>query len=159
MISGNLFQFGLLKTSAISPDFCAHHLPRPVHENGFETRAIVFDEGRPTHLIVDPALNVNEDCILVVRGAGAVGGGLSWLRDGEVMRLDLNACARDALVEPDAIARRRSGGALPVLDSRTPWEELAREKIGPLVLVARWTSRLNTGALHASCQDTIIEGV
>ena len=184
VLSGNLFEFGLLKTSVISPEFRARYLSRPGKENIFEASARVFDGGDDYHHRINhPALNVDEDCILVVRGAGvvgwpgsaevvnmqppdalirrgvnwlptlgdgrqsgtsdspsilnvspesAVGGGLSWLRDGDVIRIDLNARTCDALVHPDEIARRRAERAQPVPDSRTPWEELAREKTGQL---------------------------
>ncbi|WNO52363.1 IlvD/Edd family dehydratase [Stakelama saccharophila] len=185
VLRGNLFDFGILKTSVIADDFRERYLSRPGEENAFEARAVVFDGSDDYHhRINDPALAIDENCILVIRGAGpigwpgsaevvnmqppdalirkgvltlptlgdgrqsgtsdspsilnispesAVGGGLSWLRDGDVIRIDLNAGTCNALVEEDEIARRkREEPAPPVPDSHTPWEELFREKTGQL---------------------------
>lgn len=136
------------------------------------------------HRINDPALGADEDCILVIRGAGvigwpgsaevvnmqppdamirrgvawlptlgdgrqsgtsdspsvlnatpesAAGGGLAWLRDGDVIRVDLNTASCNALVAPEEIARRLAQEpAPPIPASNTPWEELYREKTGQL---------------------------
>ncbi|RYY05200.1 MAG: dihydroxy-acid dehydratase, partial [Alphaproteobacteria bacterium] len=70
--------------------------------------------------------------ILNVSPESAVGGGLSWIRTGDVVRIDLIAGTCDALVEPDEIARRKGEGLPPVPESNTPWEELYREKTGQL---------------------------
>ncbi|WP_296676706.1 IlvD/Edd family dehydratase [Novosphingobium sp.] len=71
--------------------------------------------------------------ILNASPEAAVGGGLAWLRDGDVIRVDLNARTCDALVEPDEIARRLASGPAPVVPpGQTPWEELYREKTGQL---------------------------
>ena len=115
----------------------------PGHEGVFEARAIVFDGSDDYHdRINDPALDIDENCILVIRGSGvigwpgsaevvnmqppdallqrgitslptlgdgrqsgtsdspsilnaspesAAGGGLAWLRTGDMIRIDLNA--------------------------------------------------------------------
>ena len=68
------------------------------------------------------------------RGAG---GGLSWLRTGDTIRIDLNAGTCHALVEDAEIARRKTEPAPPIPESQTPWEELYREK----------TSQLSTGGV------------
>ncbi len=71
--------------------------------------------------------------ILNASPESAVGGGLSWLRTGDVIRIDLDAGRCDALVPDDEIARRRRDEpAPPVPPSHTPWEELYREKTGQL---------------------------
>jgi dihydroxy-acid dehydratase len=70
--------------------------------------------------------------ILNASPEGAVGGGLSWLRTGDTIRIDLNVRSCDALVEPDEIARRRAKPPPPIPASNTPWEELFREKTGQL---------------------------
>ncbi|HSG34111.1 MAG TPA: dihydroxy-acid dehydratase, partial [Sphingomonadaceae bacterium] len=63
----------------------------------------------------------------------AVGGGLAWLRTGDVIRIDLNAGTCDALVEDEEIARRMvEDPAPPIPESQTPWEEIFREKTGQL---------------------------
>jgi dihydroxy-acid dehydratase len=128
-------------------------------------------------------LEIDEDCILVIRGAGplgwpgsaevvnmqppdalirrgilnlptlgdgrqsgtsdspsilnaspesAAGGGLSWLRTGDLIRIDLNKGSCDALVGEAEIARRRQEPPPPMPASATPWEELYREKTGQL---------------------------
>lgn len=185
VLSGNLFDFAIMKTSVISEEFRARYLSRPGAEGVFEARAVVFDGSDDYHhRINDPALGVDEDCILVIRGAGvigwpgsaevvnmqppdamirrgvpwlptlgdgrqsgtsdspsvlnatpesAAGGGLAWLRDGDVIRVDLNTARCDALVDRAEIARRLAEEpAPPVPASNTPWEELYREKTGQL---------------------------
>ncbi|PZO92226.1 MAG: dihydroxy-acid dehydratase [Sphingomonas sanxanigenens] len=184
VLKGNLFDFAIMKTSVISDAFRARYLSNPGSEGVFEARAVVFDGSDDYHhRINDPALNIDEGCILVIRGAGpigwpgsaevvnmqppdaliqrgimalptlgdgrqsgtsdspsilnaspesAVGGGLAWLRDGDMLRIDLNAGACDALVDEAEIARRKLEGAPPVPESHTPWEEIYREKTGQL---------------------------
>ncbi len=185
VLKGNLFDFGVLKTSVISDEFRQRYLCRPGAEGVFEARAVVFDGSDDYHhRINDPALGIDEDSILVIRGAGvigwpgsaevvnmqppdalirrgvswlptlgdgrqsgtsdspsilnvtpesAAGGGLVWLRTGDVIRIDLNAGTCDALVDEAEIARRLiEEPEPPVPASATPWEELYREKTGQL---------------------------
>ncbi|HVP00859.1 MAG TPA: IlvD/Edd family dehydratase [Bryobacteraceae bacterium] len=70
VVSGNLFDSALIKTSVISEDFRKRYLI----DDGFTTRAIVF-EGPEDYRrrIEDPSLNIDETCMLVVRGAGPIG--------------------------------------------------------------------------------------
>jgi len=183
-LSGNLFDHAIMKTSVISEEFRNRYLNRPGSEGAFEARAIVFDGADDYHhRINDPALNVDENCILVMRGAGpigwpgsaevvnmqppdaliqrgvmwlptlgdgrqsgtsdspsilnaspesAAGGGLAWLRTGDIVRIDLNAGTCNALVDEPEIARRKSEGAPPIPESHTPWEELFRENTGQM---------------------------
>jgi len=70
--------------------------------------------------------------ILNASPESAAGGGLSWLRTGDMIRIDLNAGTCDALVDDAEIARRKTEPAPPVPESQTPWEELYREKTGQL---------------------------
>jgi dihydroxy-acid dehydratase len=70
--------------------------------------------------------------ILNASPESAVGGGLSWLRTGDTIRIDLNAGRCDALIDDAEIARRREEGIPAYPESRTPWEELYREKTGQL---------------------------
>ncbi|HEV2594914.1 MAG TPA: IlvD/Edd family dehydratase [Sphingomicrobium sp.] len=184
VLSGNLFEFAIMKTSVIGDEFRQRYLSRPDAEGIFEARAIVFDGSDDYHeRINDPSLNIDENCILVIRGSGplgwpgsaevvnmqppdallqrgitslptlgdgrqsgtsdspsilnaspesAVGGGLSWLRSGDVIRIDLNAGRCDALVSDEEIARRKNETPPPVPASNTPWEEIYREKTGQL---------------------------
>jgi dihydroxyacid dehydratase/phosphogluconate dehydratase len=183
VLKGNLFDFAIMKTSVISEEFRRRYLSG--EEQAFEARAIVFDGSDDYHhRINDPALDIDEHCILVVRGSGpigwpgsaevvnmqppdallkrgimslptlgdgrqsgtsdspsilnaspesAVGGGLSWLRTGDMLRVDLKAGTCDALVDLAEIERRKSAGDTPPIPvSQTPWEELYREKTGQL---------------------------
>ncbi len=135
------------------------------------------------HRINDPALAIDENCILVIRGAGpigwpgsaevvnmqppdhliqrgimslptlgdgrqsgtsdspsilnaspesAAGGGLAWLRTGDVIRIDINRGTCDAIVDLAEIERRKAEPPPPIPESNTPWEELFREKTGQL---------------------------
>jgi xylonate dehydratase len=183
-LSGNLFDFALMKVSVISEQFRRRYLERPGQEGVFEGRAIVFDGGEDYHRrINDPALEIDEHCILVMRGAGpvgwpgsaeivnmqppdallkrgiaslptigdgrqsgtsdspsivhaspesAVGGGLSWLRTGDRIRIDLNTGRCDALVSEQEIAARKSAAGPEKTPSHTPWEALYRAHVGSL---------------------------
>ncbi|MEO9459444.1 MAG: IlvD/Edd family dehydratase [Lentilitoribacter sp.] len=73
-LKGNLFDSAIMKTSAISPDFRARYLSNPESPNAFEGRAVVFDGPEDFHHRIDnPELNIDEHCILIMRGAGPVG--------------------------------------------------------------------------------------
>ena len=62
-----------------------------------------------------------------------MGGGLAWLRSGDVIRVDLNQGSCNALVEDAEIARRLAEEPAPEIPpANTPWEELFREKTGQL---------------------------
>ncbi len=74
VMSGNLFDSALMKTSVISEDFTRRFLSNPGSENCFEARAIVFEGPEDYRArIDDPSLDIDETCMLVVRGAGPVG--------------------------------------------------------------------------------------
>jgi len=71
VVSGNLFDSALIKTSVISDDFRRRYLS---DDDCFTVRAIVFDGPEDyRRRIEDPALNIDETCMLVVRGAGPIG--------------------------------------------------------------------------------------
>jgi dihydroxy-acid dehydratase len=70
--------------------------------------------------------------ILNASPESAAGGGLSWLRTGDTIRIDLNQGRCDALVDEAEIARRKTEAPPPIPESNTPWEELYREKTGQL---------------------------
>ena len=183
-LKGNLFDFAVMKTSVISDEFRTRYLSRPGAEGVFEARAVVFDGSDDYHhRINDPALAIDENCILVMRSSGilgwpgsaevvnmqppdaliqrgilwlptlgdgrqsgtsdspsilnaspesAAGGGLAWLRNGDMIRVDLNAGTCDMLVDAEEIARRQDEGLPEIPPSNTPWEELFREKTGQL---------------------------
>jgi dihydroxy-acid dehydratase len=74
VVSGNLFSSALVKSSVISDEFRQRYLSEPGHEDCFVARAVVFDGPEDyRRRIDDPALEVDEHSILVVRGAGPVG--------------------------------------------------------------------------------------
>ena len=180
VLKGNLFDFAIMKTSVISDAF----QQRFIRDGVMEARAVVFDGSDDYHhRINDPSLDIDENCILVIRGSGVVGwpgsaevvnmqppdaliqrgiqwlptlgdgrqsgtsdspsilnaspesaagGGLAWLRTGDVIRIDLNAGTCNALVDADEIARRTAEAPPPIPADNTPWEELFREKTGQL---------------------------
>jgi len=73
-LAGNLFDSAIMKTSVISPDFRNRYLSDPDDPDAFEGRAIVFDGPEDYHdRIDDPALQIDADCVLVIRGAGPIG--------------------------------------------------------------------------------------
>ena len=184
VLTGNLFDFAIMKTSVISEEFRARYLSTPGHENIFEGRAVVFDGSEDYHArINDPALGIDEGSILVIRGSGplgwpgaaevvnmqppdqlirrgvaslptigdgrqsgtsaspsivhaspesAAGGGLAWLRHGDVIQVDLNAGRCDMLVEAEEIARRRAEGLPATPPDQTPWQRIYRAEVNQL---------------------------
>ena len=62
----------------------------------------------------------------------ALGGGLAWLRTGDVIRVDLNAGRCDVLLPDDELARRRAQEPAQPPPSQTPWQQLYRATVGPL---------------------------
>jgi dihydroxyacid dehydratase/phosphogluconate dehydratase len=70
--------------------------------------------------------------ILNASPESAAGGGLAWLRTGDVIRIDLGAGRCDALVPEDEIARRKKEAPPPVPPSQTPWQELYRATVSQL---------------------------
>jgi dihydroxyacid dehydratase/phosphogluconate dehydratase len=184
VLSGNLFDFAIMKTSVISDEFRRRYLSVCGQEGVFEGRAVVFDGSEDYHArINDPTLDIDAQTILVMRGAGpigwpgsaevvnmqppdallkqgitslptigdgrqsgtsdspsivnaspesAVGGGLAWLRTGDVIRIDLNERRCDMLVSETEITRRKREGIPAVPASATPWQEMYRGAVGQL---------------------------
>jgi len=74
VLSGNLFDSALMKTSVISADFRARFLSRPEAPDVFEGRAMVFEGPEDYHArINDPDLGIGEDTILFIRNVGCIG--------------------------------------------------------------------------------------
>jgi xylonate dehydratase len=184
VLSGNLFDFAILKASVITEDFRRRYLCDSGQDNVFEGRAVVFDGSDDYRArINDPALGIDERSVLVIRGAGplgwpgsaevvnmtppdallkrgiaslptigdgrqsgtsdspsilnaspesAAGGGLAWLRTGDIIRIDLNQARCDMLVPEEEIARRKQDGIPAVPESATPWQELYRATVSQL---------------------------
>src|SRR3954453_2560071 len=84
VLKGNLFDFAIMKTSAISEDFRKRYLSQQGPAGGFEAPAILFDGSDDYHhRINDPSLGIDENCILVIRGAGPLG----WPGSAEVVNM------------------------------------------------------------------------
>ncbi|MCB4801415.1 dihydroxy-acid dehydratase [Methylobacterium brachiatum] len=74
VLRGNLFDAAIMKTSVIGEKFRERYLSNPEDPEAFEGRAVVFDGPEDYHhRIDDPALAVDENSILIMRGAGPVG--------------------------------------------------------------------------------------
>ncbi|MCW2391743.1 dihydroxy-acid dehydratase [Sphingobium sp. B1D7B] len=188
VMSGNLFDAAIMKTSVISQEFRDRYLSNPDAPGVFEGPAIVFDGPEDYHKrIDDPATGITENTLLFMRGAGPIGypgaaevvnmrppaylitegisalpcigdgrqsgtsaspsilnaspeaaamGGLALLRDGDRVRMDLNACTVDVLISDTELAERREalmakgGYAYPA--SQTPWQDIQRSLVGQL---------------------------
>jgi dihydroxy-acid dehydratase len=90
VLKGNLFDFAIMKTSVISPEFRARYLGAG---DSFECRAVVFDGSTDYHeRINDPSLGIDENTILVIRGSGPLG----WPGSAEVVNMQ----------PPDALLKR-----------------------------------------------------
>ena len=74
VMSGNLFDTAVMKISVIDQDFRQRFLSNPDRPNIFEGRAIVFEGPEDYHhRIEDPALDIQEQSVLVIRNCGPVG--------------------------------------------------------------------------------------
>lgn len=74
VLSGNLFDSALMKTSVISKDFHDRFLSDKGNEGIHEARAIVFEGPEDYHnRINDGELQIDERCMLFIRGVGCVG--------------------------------------------------------------------------------------
>jgi dihydroxy-acid dehydratase len=74
VLSGNLFDSAIMKTSVISEDFRERYLSDPDDPEAFEGPVAVFDGPEDYHArIDDPSLAIDEYTILVMRGTGPVG--------------------------------------------------------------------------------------
>jgi len=74
ILKGNIFDSAVMKTSVISDNFRSQYLSIPNSINVFELRAIVFEGPEDYHSrINDSQLNIDINCILVIRGCGPVG--------------------------------------------------------------------------------------
>ena len=71
--------------------------------------------------------------ILHAAPESAACGGLSWLRTGDTIRIDLNTGRCDALVSEEEIEdRKRNENVPPFPKSYTPWQEIYRDTVGQL---------------------------
>ncbi len=71
---GNLFDSAIMKTSVITEEFRRRYLSNPKDPMAFEGRAVVFDGPEDYHKrIDDPKLEIDEHCLLFMRGVGPIG--------------------------------------------------------------------------------------
>ena len=74
VLTGNVFNSAVMKMSVISDEFRERYLSNPDSPNRFEGRAVVFDGTEDYHArIDDPALAIDADTMLFMRGAGPKG--------------------------------------------------------------------------------------
>ena len=74
VLSGNLFDSAIMKTSVISEEFRKRYLSNPKDPNAFEGRAMVFEGPEDYHhRIEDPKLKIDADTLLFIRGVGPIG--------------------------------------------------------------------------------------
>ena len=74
VLSGNLFDNAIMKTSVISRAFRERYLSNPDDPDAFEGPVVVFDGPEDYHArIDDPATGITPDTLLVMRGAGPIG--------------------------------------------------------------------------------------
>ena len=74
IISGNIFDSAVMKTSVVTDEFRRRYLEHPDHPGMFEGRAIVFEGPEDYHeRIDDDSLDIDEDCFLFIRNCGPVG--------------------------------------------------------------------------------------
>jgi dihydroxy-acid dehydratase len=74
VMTGNLFDSAVMKTSVITQEFRERYLQNPKDPMAFEGRAIVFEGPEDYHhRINDPKLKIDANCILVIRGTGPIG--------------------------------------------------------------------------------------
>ena len=74
VLRGNLFDNAIMKTSVISSEFRDRYLNNPANPGMFEGKAVVFDGPEDYHhRIDDPTLDIDENTLLFMRGAGPIG--------------------------------------------------------------------------------------
>jgi dihydroxy-acid dehydratase len=73
-LKGTLFDSAIMKTSVISKEFYDRYLSNPDDPNAFEGKVVVFEGPEDYHhRLDDPALDIDEHTILIMRGAGPIG--------------------------------------------------------------------------------------
>lgn len=137
VLSGNLFDSALMKTSVISEDFRQRFLSQPGNEGVFEARAVVFEGPEDYHdRINDPALEIDERTILFIRGVGCVG----YPGSAEVVNMQ----------PPDAIIRQGIAHLPTVGDGRQ-----SGTSESPSILNASPESVVGGGLAHLRTGDRV----
>ena len=101
--------------------------PAYLLKKGITTLACIGD-GRQSGTSASPS-------ILNASPEAADGGGLALLRTGDRIRIDLNACTANMIIdEEELVARAKTlavQGGFPMPESQTPWQQYFREKVEP----------------------------
>ena len=184
VLRSNFFDTAIMKTSVISKEFHDRYLSDEKKPMEFTARAIIFDGPEHYHHeINNPKLNIDENCILMIRGCGpigypggaevvnmtppdyllkkgikalpclgdgrqsgtsespsilnvspeaAVGGGLSIIKNNDMIKVDLNNKRVDVLLSEDEIKERFNKMKFSYPETQTPWQELSRKFTGQL---------------------------
>lgn len=74
VMTGNLFDAAIMKTSVIGEEFRSRYLSNPSDPDAFEGRAVVFEGPEDYHArIDDPSLGITSETLLFMRGVGPIG--------------------------------------------------------------------------------------
>jgi Dihydroxyacid dehydratase/phosphogluconate dehydratase len=73
VLTGNLFDAAIMKTSVIDEAFRDRYLSDPDDPDAFEGRAVVFDGPEDYHRRIEAEPDIDESSILFMRGAGPIG--------------------------------------------------------------------------------------
>ena len=74
VLRSNFFDTAIMKMSVVNDEFIARYLSDPSNPNIFIAKAIVFDGPEDYHKNINNSdLNIDEKCILVMRGCGPIG--------------------------------------------------------------------------------------
>ena len=137
VLSGNLFNSALMKTSVISEDFRRRFLSEEGNEGVFEAKAVVFEGPEDYHdRINDPELDIDERTILFIRGVGCVG----YPGSAEVVNMQ----------PPDEIIRRGINHLPTVGDGRQ-----SGTSESPSILNASPESAVGGGLAHLKTGDMV----
>jgi dihydroxy-acid dehydratase len=96
--------------------------PAALIKDGIDTLPTIGD-GRQSGTSASPS-------ILNVSPEAAVGGNLALLMTGDRIRIDLKARKVDVMIPDDELAARRAAWKAPLLQHKTPWEEIYRSMVG-----------------------------
>jgi dihydroxyacid dehydratase/phosphogluconate dehydratase len=101
VLSGNLFETAVMKTSVIDIEFRERFLSDPEHPNVFLGKAVIFEGPEDYHARIEQAdLGVTEDSVLIIRNVGPVG----YPGSAEVVNM-----------QPPAVMLKRGVNALPTM--------------------------------------------
>ncbi len=153
VLSGNLFESALMKTSVISEDFRKRYLNEPGREGIYEARAVVFEGPEDYHdRINDPSLGIDERTILFIRNVGCVG----YPGSAEVVNM----------LPPDAVLKQGINHLPTVGDGRQSGtsESPSILNASPEAVVGGGLAYLKTGDkvrldLNASRMDALVDEV